>query len=168
MSCCATTTPCCGAASATPCRRPADCVTGGPAATPSCAKVLRRRLRRFAAGHEHAWAQRPGGAGQLRKPPAHQSADGVDVPGRPVRAARCLKAGAHGYANKAGDPTQLITAVKTVVAGRKYLTPEVAQMLADSLAQHHARAAARRPVRRELQTLVKSPRASACRTLPRS
>src|SRR6218665_446788 len=37
-------------------------------------------------------------------------------------ALRCLKAGAQGYANKAGDPLELITAVRTVMQGRKYLT----------------------------------------------
>ena len=50
-------------------------------------------------------------------------------------ALRCLRAGAQGYANKAGDPVELIAAVRTVVQGRKYLTAEVAQMLADSLAR---------------------------------
>ena len=50
-------------------------------------------------------------------------------------ALRSIKAGAAGYANKAGDPVLLIDAVRTVHSGRKYLTAEVAQMLADSLAQ---------------------------------
>jgi len=71
-------------------------------------------------------------------------------------ALRCLRAGAHGYANKAGDPLQLIHAVQTLMQGRKYLTPEVAQLLADSVAQpaeqqpgHHQLS------EREMQTLVK-------------
>ena len=70
-------------------------------------------------------------------------------------ALRCLKAGAHGYANKGGDPVQLITAVKTVVEGRKYLTPEVAQLLADSLAQPTPELPHAALSERELQTLVK-------------
>lgn len=70
-------------------------------------------------------------------------------------ALRCLKAGAHGYANKAGDPVQLITAVHTVVQGRKYLTPEVAQLLADSLAQPTPELPHEQLSERELQTLVK-------------
>ncbi len=70
-------------------------------------------------------------------------------------ALRCLKAGAHGYANKGGDPVQLITAVKTVVEGRKYLTPEVAQLLADSLAQPTPELPHEALSERELQTLVK-------------
>lgn len=70
-------------------------------------------------------------------------------------ALRCLKAGAHGYANKAGDPVQLIAAVKTVVEGRKYLTPEVAQLLADSLAPPTPELPHEALSERELQTLVK-------------
>ena len=70
-------------------------------------------------------------------------------------ALRCLKAGAHGYANKAGDPVQLIAAVQTIVQGRKYLTPEVAQSLADSLAQPTPELPHESLSERELQTLVK-------------
>ncbi|MGE8374652.1 MAG: response regulator [Diaphorobacter nitroreducens] len=70
-------------------------------------------------------------------------------------ALRCLKAGAHGYANKAGDPVQLIAAVQTIVQGRKYLTPEVAQLLADSLAQSTPELPHESLSERELQTLVK-------------
>lgn len=70
-------------------------------------------------------------------------------------ALRCLKAGAQGYANKAGDPVELITAVRTVMQGRKYLTPEVAQMLADSLSQPISEAPHAALSERELQTLIK-------------
>ena len=48
-------------------------------------------------------------------------------------AIRCLRAGATGYLNKAGDPAELVTAIRTVVQGRKYVTAEVAQMLVDHL-----------------------------------
>ncbi|WP_280188229.1 response regulator transcription factor [Delftia sp. PS-11] len=70
-------------------------------------------------------------------------------------ALRCLKAGAQGYANKAGDPVLLVEAVRTVAAGRKYLTAEVAQMLADSLAQPAQQVPHESLSERELQTLVK-------------
>lgn len=70
-------------------------------------------------------------------------------------ALRSLKAGAQGYANKAGDPMQLIEAVRTVMKGRKYLTAEVAQMLADSLAQPAAPVPHESLSERELQTLIK-------------
>jgi len=70
-------------------------------------------------------------------------------------ALRCLKAGAQGYANKAGDPVLLIEAVRTVATGRKYLTSEVAQMLADSLAQPAPQVPHESLSERELQTLIK-------------
>ena len=48
-------------------------------------------------------------------------------------AIRALRAGAYGYVNKAGDPQVLVQAVRTVAQGRKYVTPEIAQMLVESL-----------------------------------
>ena len=62
---------------------------------------------------------------------------------------RCLKAGAQGYLNKAGDPADLITAVRTVAQGRKYVTAGVAQMLVDNLSAPESSTASRvspRPV----------------------
>lgn len=70
-------------------------------------------------------------------------------------ALRCLKAGAQGYANKAGDPMQLVEAVRVVHSGRKYLTPEVAQMLADGLAQTTPEVPHDALSEREMQTLQK-------------
>ena len=70
-------------------------------------------------------------------------------------AVRCLRAGAQGYANKASDPLELITAVRTLMAGRKYLTAEVAQMLAESVAQPTLEAPHAALSERELQTLLK-------------
>ena len=69
-------------------------------------------------------------------------------------ALRCLRAGAQGYANKASDPVELIAAVRTVMQGRKYLTPEVAQMLAESLAQPAPEVPHAALSERELQTLA--------------
>jgi two-component system, NarL family, invasion response regulator UvrY len=48
-------------------------------------------------------------------------------------AIRALRAGAYGYVNKGGDPQLLVQAVRTVAQGRKYVTPEIAQMLVESL-----------------------------------
>ena len=48
-------------------------------------------------------------------------------------AIRALRAGAHGYVNKGGDPQLLVQAVRTVAQGRKYVTPEIAQMLVENL-----------------------------------
>ena len=70
-------------------------------------------------------------------------------------AVRCLRAGAQGYANKASDPLELITAVHTLMQGRKYLTAEVAQMLAESISQPTLEAPHAALSERELQTLLK-------------
>jgi len=71
-------------------------------------------------------------------------------------ALRCLRAGAHGYANKVEDPMQLITAVHTLMQGHKYLTAEVAQLLADSLTQPAPPKLGHQLLsEREMQTLVK-------------
>ena len=70
-------------------------------------------------------------------------------------AIRCLRAGAQGYLNKAGDPAELITAVRTVAQGRKYVTAEVAQMLVDNLSTPTNEALHASLSERELQTLLK-------------
>src|SRR6195952_5072632 len=54
-------------------------------------------------------------------------------------AIRALRAGAFGYVNKGGDPALIVSAVRTVAQGRKYVTPEIAH---DRLSD------------REMQTLV--------------
>jgi DNA-binding NarL/FixJ family response regulator len=70
-------------------------------------------------------------------------------------AIRCLKAGAQGYLNKAGDPADLITAVRTVAQGRKYVTASVAQMLVDNLNAPESTSLHASLSERELQTLLK-------------
>lgn len=70
-------------------------------------------------------------------------------------AIRCLRAGARGYLNKAGEPAELITAIRTVFQGRKYVTPEVAEMLVDSLNAPEDQALHATLSERELQTLQK-------------
>lgn len=70
-------------------------------------------------------------------------------------ALRCLRAGAQGYLNKAGDPADLVTAVRAVMQGRKYVTPEVAQMLVENLSSPTSEALHVSLSERELQTLLK-------------
>lgn len=70
-------------------------------------------------------------------------------------AIRCLRAGAQGYVSKAGDPAELITAVRTVATGRKYVTPQVAEMLADSLSAPKSEVLHDALSERELQTVIK-------------
>ncbi len=69
-------------------------------------------------------------------------------------AIRALRAGAYGYVNKGGDPQQLVTAVRTVSQGRKFVTPDIAQMLVESLTAPEVAHAHEKLSDRELQTLV--------------
>ena len=69
-------------------------------------------------------------------------------------AIRALRAGAYGYVNKGGDPQQLVTAVRTVSQGRKFVTPDIAQMLVESLTTPEVAHAHEKLSDRELQTLV--------------
>lgn len=66
---------------------------------------------------------------------------------------RALKAGAMAYLNKAVAPELIVEAVRTVAAGRKYVTPEIAQALADSVASRGTNAHDDLSDR-ELQTLM--------------
>ena len=117
----------------------------------------------------------------LRRHPCDVLLLDVDLPGRsgleilaalqeegsPVRAVmvsmypedqyaiRCLRAGAVGYLNKAGDPSALLAAVRTVAQGRKYITPEIAEMLANHLSASESTELHATLSERELQTLRK-------------
>ncbi len=70
-------------------------------------------------------------------------------------AIRCLKAGAQGYVNKGGDPSELAKAVRAVMQGRKYITPELAQMLVDNLNTPADASLHDALSEREMQTLLK-------------
>jgi two-component system, NarL family, invasion response regulator UvrY len=48
-------------------------------------------------------------------------------------AVRAFRAGASGYLNKASAPEKLLEAVAQIIAGRKYVTPEIAQALIENL-----------------------------------
>jgi len=49
-----------------------------------------------------------------------------------------LRQGASGYLNKECDPEEIATAIRTVFRGRKYITPAVAELLADGLGADQA------------------------------
>ena len=70
-------------------------------------------------------------------------------------AIRCLRAGADGYLNKAGDPSELIPAVRSLANGRKYVTPEISEMLVSNLASPSTQSLHATLSERELQTLLK-------------
>jgi two-component system, NarL family, invasion response regulator UvrY len=69
-------------------------------------------------------------------------------------AMRALKAGASGYLNKGSDAAQVVQAVRTVSKGKKFVTPEMAQMLADNVSAPAPEDAHQKLSDRELQTLV--------------
>jgi two-component system invasion response regulator UvrY len=69
-------------------------------------------------------------------------------------AMRALRAGAFGYVNKGGDPGQIVAAVRMVAQGRKYVTPEMAQLLVENLTTPATEAAHDKLSDREMQTLV--------------
>ena len=70
-------------------------------------------------------------------------------------AIRCLRAGAHGYLNQAGDPAELIAAVRTIAQGRKYVTAAVSDMLVNNLSEPTSETLHSTLSERELQTLLK-------------
>jgi two-component system, NarL family, invasion response regulator UvrY len=56
-------------------------------------------------------------------------------------ALRALRAGASGYLTKDLAPDELVKAVQTVLAGHRYVTPQVAECLADELDRPTSRSA---------------------------
>ncbi len=48
-------------------------------------------------------------------------------------AVRAIRSGASGYLNKESAPEQLVDAVRRLVAGRKFITERIAELLADTL-----------------------------------
>ncbi len=68
-------------------------------------------------------------------------------------AVRALAAGASGYINKSSPPDNLIKAIRTVVSGRRYISPEVAECLASHVDKSSAGAPHERLSNREYQVL---------------
>ncbi len=68
-------------------------------------------------------------------------------------AVRSLKAGAAGYLNKHGALTHLVTAVRQVAVGKKYISNELALLLADNLSSSHVEHPHHALSHREYQTL---------------
>lgn len=66
-----------------------------------------------------------------------------------------LRQGANGYLNKECDPQELISAIRTVALGRKYITPSVGQLLADSLVNGSGVALHENLSDRELQVFLR-------------
>jgi DNA-binding NarL/FixJ family response regulator len=68
-------------------------------------------------------------------------------------AVRAIRAGAGGYLTKQSAADQLVTAIRRVVTGRKYITPELAEALANTLGQDLSAAPHASLSDREYQTM---------------
>lgn len=66
-----------------------------------------------------------------------------------------LRQGASGYLNKECDPEEIANAIRTVARGRKYISPAVAELLADGLAGGLERPAHELLSERELQVFLR-------------
>ena len=68
-------------------------------------------------------------------------------------AIRALRAGAAGYLSKQGAPEQLVTAIRQVASGKKFVSAAVAEELANSIGEDHDRPLHEKLSDREYQTL---------------
>ncbi len=66
-----------------------------------------------------------------------------------------LRQGASGYLNKDCDPQEIVTAIRTVHRGRKFITPGVAEQLADGLIKGVDKLAHEQLSERELQVFLR-------------
>ena len=69
-------------------------------------------------------------------------------------AVRALKAGAAGYLCKQSASTDLVNAIYTVAKGKKFITPEVAEILANQVGEKNQKAPHETLSDREFQTLT--------------
>lgn len=66
-----------------------------------------------------------------------------------------LRYGASGYLNKDCAPEDIVTAIRTVARGRRYISPAVAELLADNAAGDNERAPHELLSERELQVFLR-------------
>jgi len=55
-------------------------------------------------------------------------------------AVRAIKAGASGYLTKDSAPEELVKAVEYILRGKRYITPDIAELLADSYGNNYEKA----------------------------
>lgn len=70
-------------------------------------------------------------------------------------AVRVMRAGASGYLNKDAASAELVNAIRQISSGRKYVTPDVAEQLAQALLEGHAGAPHEALSDREYQVMLK-------------
>jgi len=66
---------------------------------------------------------------------------------------RAIKAGASGYLKKVSAPEELTKAINKILAGGKYISPELAEKMADNLSTHKTAMLHERLSDREMQIL---------------
>lgn len=66
---------------------------------------------------------------------------------------RAIKAGASGYLKKVSAPEELAKAINKILAGGKYISPELAEKMADNLSTHKTAMPHERLSDREMQIL---------------
>jgi two-component system, NarL family, invasion response regulator UvrY len=66
-----------------------------------------------------------------------------------------IRQGASGYLNKECDPVEIVNAIRTVSTGRRYITPAVAELLAQQLNRKEGAAPHEQLSEREFQVFLK-------------
>ena len=66
-----------------------------------------------------------------------------------------IRQGASGYLNKECEPTEIVEAIRTIALGRRYLTPVVAELLAQQLHRKDSALAHEQLSEREFQVFLK-------------
>ena len=66
-----------------------------------------------------------------------------------------IRQGASGYLNKECDPVEIVNAIRTVAMGRRYITPAVAELLAQQLNRKEDAAPHEQLSEREFQVFLK-------------
>lgn len=69
-------------------------------------------------------------------------------------AIRAMKAGASGYLTKQSAPSELVNALQLVANGRKYITPSLAEEMANQIGDDHGKPLHETLSDREYQTLI--------------
>lgn len=92
---------------------------------------------------------------QIRKEAPHTAVLMLSMHREDQYAIRSLKAGAAGYLNKQSAPAELVGAIRLVASGRKYISPELAQELANQVGNENREVPPHELLSdREYQTLI--------------
>ena len=79
-----------------------------------------------------------------------------------------IRQGASGYLNKECDPKEIVEAIRTIALGRRYLTPAVADLLAQQLNRKDDAPPHEQPSEREIQVFLKLSRGETAGAIAKS